>query len=159
MLEKVLLKMKVLLRDKSETVRSDAVEFLTKWNEMVGSKESGRRMSRATARTEIAAAAGGVEAAARDLYETYLGRKSEQVAEEPARVVRLREMVEAVKERSGQAWRLIGDYGFWFVTYNLAVEQVESSMEAMDNERVDFLGMFMMPGKSLQLKLQKNLRL
>jgi len=130
--------MKVLLRDKSETVRSDAVEFLTKWNEMVGSKESVRRMSRATARTEIAAAAGGVEAAARDLYETYLGRKSEQVAEEPARVVRLREMVEAVKERSGQAWRLIGDYGFWFVTYNLAVEQVESSMDAMDNEKVDF---------------------
>ena len=138
MLEKVLLKMKVLLRDKSETVRSDAVEFLTKWNEMVGSKESVRRMSRATARTEITAAASGVEAAARDLYETYLGRKSEQVAEEPARVVRLREMVQAVRERSGQAWRLIGDYGFWFVTYNLAVEQVQSSMDAMDNEKVDF---------------------
>ena len=132
--------MKFLLRKRSEPVRKDAIEFLTKWNDQILPSKTLKKLTRSTARSEILTETTGVEMISRDMYETYLGRESEHVINEPLRVVKLRELVKEVKERSVKTSRMIVDYGFWFMTYNLAVTdaQVQTSMDAMKNEKVDF---------------------
>jgi len=139
-LEKVLLAVKFVLGQTSNSTSADAVEFLTKWNDQFMPSDDVKKVTRATARLDIQASVISVEATSREIYETYLNRDSEHVIDEPLRVIKLRELVTELKQKSENTWRMIVDYGFWYLTYNLAVDddQMEVSKDAVNDENVDF---------------------
>ncbi len=131
---------KFVLGQTSNSTSADAVEFLTKWNDQFMPSDDVKKVTRATARLDIQASVISVEATSREIYETYLNRDSEHVIDEPLRVIKLRELVTELKQKSENTWRMIVDYGFWYLTYNLAVDddQMEVSKDAVNDENVDF---------------------
>ena len=148
-LEMVLVKMKSLLRERAALVKKDALSFLTEWKnflvktpEMRSIKQEMpvRKLSQKELMKEINDQIEKTFTLTRSLYEKYLTRQEEDIMENPEKLAELGKMFEAVKMSAMKSWNMVVEYGFWFLTYNLAVKDQSEKMaiDKMMRDNLDF---------------------
>lgn len=151
MMEAILVKFKYFLGDKSQVVKEDAVMFLTQWKNYLKVIELAalettaedeewevEKFSQSQMKDKISDQMNETYALARQAYQTFVAKQSNGNVQESSQV--LEELVVQVKEASVKAWSLVVDYGFWFMTYHLAVtdESVKLNMNTLLSEDLDF---------------------
>ena len=151
-MEAVLVKLKFMLNDKSEVIKQDTVTFLTQWKNYLAvvstrvdttqEQVSVTKFSQSQMKDEISVQMNETYELAGHAYQTYLARQSEVEGEIHSNetLEELESLVSKVKESSVKAWGMVVDYGFWFLTYHLAVtnEPVQVNMNTMLSEDLDF---------------------
>lgn len=149
-METVLSKMKSLLQQQGSLVKKDALSFLTEWKNYLidngSSKVKGdkqlrvRKVSQSQLMKEMTDQMEKTFTLTRSLYEKFLTRQEEDIMEDPERVAELKEVFEEVKMSSMKSWNMVVDYGFWFLTYNLAVkgQSEKLAIDKLMRENLDF---------------------